>query len=91
MADRIPKAEVLFQAAAQYLGAHGNEDDPRAIRAWWVIHYAAWRLAARCAVEDGDLAAVEREGERLYQMLAGAAGTEDILAEEQTRQREKLS
>ena len=84
MADRIPKAEVLFAAAARYLGSH-DTSDPRAIRAWWVIHNAAWRLAARSALEDGDIAEVEREGKRLYQLLSGAAGTEEMIAEERRK------
>ena len=91
MADRIPKAETLLPAAAQFMAATGGQPGPAATRAWWVILNASWRLAARCAEEDGDLAEIEAQGERLYRMLAAAGGTEEIIAEERAKRKENLS
>jgi hypothetical protein len=91
VSERIPKAETLFPAAAQFMAATGGQPGPAATRAWWVILNASWRLAARCAEEDGDREAIEREGERLYQMLSAAGGTEEVIAEEREKDREKLS
>jgi hypothetical protein len=89
--DRIPKAEGLFRAAAQFQAASGEQEGPAATRAWWVILNASSRLALRCAEIDGDREAVEREGERLYRMLSAAGGVEEIAADEATKARERLS
>jgi hypothetical protein len=89
---RIPKAEDLFKMAAAYLGyCQPKGPEPFTTHATWVIHVASARLALRCAEEDGEREAVEREAERLYRMLSAAAGTEDIIADERKTHRENLS
>ncbi len=90
MAERIPKAEEIIGLAALILGHGPVGPEPFTTRALWVVHVAAAKLALRCADADGDRAAVEQEGERLFQLLMKEADVEGITTEESTRARGKL-